>query len=74
LVPTVVGLARRCPQQAAKALPIEKVTVWTVLLRREGGAGRLRAAPCADPLLSHAIKPHAIKYLKDRGRELKLIG
>jgi hypothetical protein len=75
LVPTVLGLGRRCPQQAAKALPIETVRAWKMRLRREDRAGRLGLAPWADPVLGHPIKPHSIKHLKDRGRELEeLIG
>jgi hypothetical protein len=67
-----MGLTRRCPQQGAKALPIEKITAWKVLLRRED---RAWSASCADPVLGHAIKPHAIKYLKDRGQKFEeLIG
>jgi hypothetical protein len=39
----------------------------------QGGPGW--SASCADPVLGHASKPHAIKYLKGRGRQFEeLIG
>jgi hypothetical protein len=75
LVPTVVGLARRCPQQAAKALSIETITAWKLLLRREHRAVGFVRHRAPTRFWAHAIKPYAISYLKDQGRLLvALIG